>query len=195
VTTVQITGTATPATATPSHRAGRIVRGTLLGAALAVAFVGANPGSASAQESGDSTQGNVAVEGGITLTGLTPSFTLTGTPGETVTGTGVVEFNVETNNVAGYAVTVQSAAPTMLPADQVANTDFIAIGDLTVRETGAGSFTPMTAAGAGSPVLVHTQAVRSANGGDNLSNDYEINVPTVNVDTYSATLDYIATTL
>lgn len=195
MTTVQITGTTTPATATPSHRTGRILRGTLLGAALAVAFVGANPGSASAQDSGDSTVGNVAVEGGITLTGLTPSFTLTGTPGETVTGDGAVEFNVETNNVAGYAVTVQSAAATMLPANTVTNTDSIAIGDLTVRESGAGAFTPMTASGAGAPVVVHTQATRSANGGDDLSNDYQINVPTVNVDTYSATLDYVATTL
>jgi hypothetical protein len=182
------------ASSTPQKRSGRLVRGSLLGAALSAALVGALPSSASAQESGDSTVANVAVDTGITLTGLTESFTLTGTPGETVTEASAVVFNVETNNPAGYSVTVQSATPTMAPAG-VGNTDSIAIADLTVRESGSGAFQPMTSDGAGAPVMVHTQDERSANGGDDLSNDYEMNIPTVEQDTYSATLDYVAATL
>jgi hypothetical protein len=80
----------------------------------------------------------------------------------------------------------------MLPADTVANTDAIPIADLTVRETGDTVFLPMSST---DPVSVHTQTGRSANGGDELSNDYEIRVPVVNVDTYTATLDYVASTL
>jgi hypothetical protein len=172
-----------------------VVRGTLLGAALAVAFIGATPGLASAlpgDHADGTTVANVGVEAGITLTGLTPSFLLTGTPGQTVTADGAVTFNVETNNVAGYGVTVQSATPTMVPADAVTNTDVIQISDLTVRETATSTFTPVSDVAV---VTVHSQAERSANGGDDLSNDYEMNIPVVNADTYAATLDYVATTL
>jgi hypothetical protein len=45
------------------------------------------------------------------------------------------------------------------------------------------------------PARGHSQSTRSANGGDDLSNDYQLRVPVVNEDTYSATLDYVATTL
>lgn len=192
MTSIQLTSGPAPA-AMPLHRAGHfLIRGTLLGAALAAGLIGFLPGSASAQESGDETEANVAVLGGITMTGLTESFTLTGTPGQTVTEDGVVTFNVETNNVGGYGVTVQSQDATMLPANTVTNTDSIEIADLTVRETGDTAFLPLSST---APVSVHTQTVRSADGGDELSNDYEIRVPVVNVDTYSATLDYVASTL
>jgi hypothetical protein len=138
---------------------------------------------------GGSTVANVGVASGITMTGLTPSFTLTGTPGQTVLGAAAVTFNVETNNVTGYSVTVHSTTATMAPADVVGNIDTIPIAALTVRETGTSAFTPLSTG----TVLVHSQAVRSANGGDALSNDFQIRIPVVNADTYSATLDYLAT--
>jgi hypothetical protein len=155
---------------------------------LAVSGITAMAGPASAAAGGGTTA-NVGVTSGITMTGLTPSFTLTGAPGATITGLGAVTFNVETNNPSGYAVTVVSATATMLPA-LPATTDNIPIGALTVRTSGSGTYVPMSA---GTAVQVHTQPGRSLDGGDSLSNDYQIRIPVVAVDTYSATLNYVAT--
>jgi hypothetical protein len=179
--------TRSPRRARPTIRA---VGGGLAGLALAATLFGAMGAPAGAISDAGTTTANVGVESGITLTGLTASFTLSGTPGATVTGDGVVEFNVETNNVAGYAVTVQSQSEAMVPT-LPGNTDTIPIAALTVRE-GSDDYQDVSEA---DPVTVHTQDGRSLDGGDSLSNDYQIRVPVVNADTYSATLDYVATTL
>ena len=170
-----------------------LARGGVLGVAMAAALVGAvaAPASATPDSSGGSTTAHVGVDAGITMTGLTSSFTLTGTPGATITNSGAVHFNVETNNVAGYAVTVQSEDHVMAPVTS-GNLDTIPIGDLKVSE---GGFNSYQALDDGSAVTVHTQSERSLNGGDNLTDDYKIRVPVVNADTYSATLDYVATSL
>lgn len=163
-------------------------------AGVSAALVGAMTGIASAapgDSSSDTTTANVQVTSAIALTGLTPSFTLVGLPGATVTGLREVNMNVATNNLAGYAVTVQSEAATMAP-NSVTNPDSIPIGALKVRESGGGAYTSLSSAGA---VTVHSQTTRSAQGGDSLSNDYQVAIPFVNEDTYSATLDYVATTL
>ncbi|GLZ42382.1 hypothetical protein Acsp05_60060 [Actinokineospora sp. NBRC 105648] len=169
------------------------MRGTVVGAAVA-AFAGMTMGSAVAAP-GDtdtgSTDANVEVTTSIALTGLTPSFTLSGIPGATVTGLGAVALNVETNNLAGYSVTVQSQTATMV-AGAPGNTDSIPIGALSVRETGT---TPYTALSSATTATVHSQSTRSAEGGDALSDDYQVDIPFVNEDTYTATLDYVATTL
>ena len=137
------------------------------------------------------TTANVEVSSAITLTNLTPTFTLTGIPGQTVDNVlAPVTFNVLTNNTAGYAVTVQSETATMVPA--IANGDSIAIAALGVRETGTTPYSPMSST---VPVTVHSQDTRSGLTGDALSNDYQITIPNVNSDTYTATLDYVATTL
>lgn len=171
-------------------RSGRALRAGLLGLALGVGSIAGIAGPAGAAPDG-STIANVGVSTGITMTGLTQSFTLSGAPGETVEAVGAVIFNVETNNVAGYSVTVRSTTATMSPPAGT-NPDTIPIADLTVRQTGTSSYTPMSS---GTAVLVHTQPARSANGGDNLSNDYQIRIPVVNLATYSATLNYIAAAL
>ena len=163
-------------------------------AALAVALGVAMGGTASAepgQTDDGTTDAQVEVLSSISLTGLTEDFTLTGLPGATVTELSVVTFTVETNNIGGYAVTVQSQTPTLV-AGIVTNLDSIPIGALSVRETGT---TPFTALRSTAVAVVHNQTVRSDEGGDDLSNDYEVVVPFVNQDVYSATLDYIATTL
>ncbi|WP_338181486.1 hypothetical protein [Jatrophihabitans sp.] len=173
-------------------------------AAGCVALMGGTA-SAAPESSGGSTTANVGVETAISLSGLTPAFTLTGIPGATVTTgdvpgdqTGPVTFVVTTNNFAGYAVTVGSEDATLTPptpgtgAGQ--NPDTIPIGNLKVRETGATAFTPVSNL-APDTVTVHSQTVRSAEAGDDLSTDYQVAIPFVNQDTYSATLDYIATTL
>jgi hypothetical protein len=172
----------------------RLVQRGIVAATVAAAFTGVMGGSASAAPGGQSaasTTANVVVASGITLlTGLTPSFTLSGPPGTVVTGTDAVKFNVETNNVAGYAVTVQSANPDLLPPSPT-NPDVIPIADLTVKEDSA-TYTPLSST---TTVTVHSQANRSVSGGDALTNDFQIRIPLVNADTYHATLNYIATTL
>ncbi len=45
------------------------------------------------------------------------------------------------------------------------------------------------------PVEVHTQTGPSAEAGDDLSNDYQMTIPFVRSDTYTGTLNYVATTL
>lgn len=190
--TTQITSSSLPVDrpAPPRSRRNKALAATV-GVAMATAFLGAMVGTASASSSNGSTIATVSVSPGITLTGLTSSFMLTGSPGSTVSGAGVVTYNVETNNVAGYAVTVQSTSATLEPATN-GNLDSIPIAALTVRQSGAGGYLPLSNSSA---VTVHTQSARSANGGDSLSNDYQIRIPVVNADTYTATLNYVASTL
>ena len=57
-----------------------------------------------------------------------------------------------------------------------------------VRESGTTPFRPLSS---NAPLVVHQQNVRSAPGGDAVSNDYQVRIPYVPSDTYSATLDYI----
>jgi hypothetical protein len=181
-----------PTITTRSRRV--VVRGIVGGAATLAFATGmlvpalAAPGDTDAH----STVANVHVTSAIAMTGTTANFTLTGLPGATVAQDGIVTFTVTTNDLAGYAVTVESATGTLLPADPVANTDTIPIGALSVRETGTTPYTPLDNA---SVVTVHTQAVRSAQIGDALSNDYRVIIPFVNEDTYTATLNYVATAL
>ncbi len=178
-----------------AHRSHRSVvkYGAAVGiASLAMLALGTVPASADTGQTSDgSTTANVEVGSAIKLTGLTSSFTLTGLPGETTTdGGGAVTYNVETNNQAGYAVTVKSDSSTMDPAN--GGGDTIPIADLTIRESGTTPYTPLSSTGT---VTVHSQDTRSAEEGDSLSNDFQMDVPFVNADTYSATLNYVATTL
>ncbi len=178
------------------QRTGRLVVRGAVGAAVLVLGVGGLAGTASAAEDDGTVDGNVVVGSSIVLSGLTPSFTLTGIPGATVEGLGVVDYNVETNNLAGYAVTVQSQTDTML-ATAAGNLDSIPIGALSARDGGVGTFTYVPVADSTSLVgtTVHTQATRSAENGDALSTDFQVDIPFVNSDTYTATLDYVAATL
>ncbi|RCG27302.1 DUF11 domain-containing protein [Sphaerisporangium album] len=124
----------------------------------------------------------------IVLSDLTSAFTLTGPPETTVRGDGAVTMTVVTNSPTGYTVTVRPASPTLTSAGTGAS---IPIGDLKVRESGTGVFTPLSP---DTPVLVHSQPVASAHNGDPLSNDYEVDIPFVPSGAYSATLDYVAGT-
>lgn len=161
-----------------------------IGGLAASAALLAGGAAANAATDTGSTEGNVEVSTAIALTGLTTEFTLTGLPGAEVTQAEAVAFTVETNNLAGYNVTVQSATSTLV-AETAGNADSIPIGALSVSEAGT-TFTGISAA---TPFVVHSQTTRSEEGGDDLTNDYRIDIPFVNTDTYSATLNYIATTL
>jgi len=183
--------TPVPLSASTPFPGGRLVPRVLVGAVAIVAFAGASAGSASAVEDTGTTDANVIVGSAITLTDLTPSFDLSGIPGATVTGLAAVTYTVETNNAAGYSVTVQSQTPTMV-ATAPGNLDSIPIAALTAREGGPGAYTALSNAAA---LPVHTQATRSAEGGDNLTTDFQVAIPFVNSDTYTATLDYVAATL
>ncbi len=173
-------------------RGGRTLARGLVTTAVAAALVTGMGGVASAVTSPGSTTGNVAVTSAIALTVGTTAFTLTGTPNSTQTDAAAVSYSVTTNNLAGYAVTVQAAAPT-LAATATGNADFIPIAALTVKGDAAGAvYTPMSNTTA---TTVHTQTTRSLSTGDPHSDGYQIVIPFVNQDTYHVTLNYVATTL
>jgi len=184
---------AAPRTKTSNKRTSRLFKAGAM-VAVSAGMLGTIGGVASATPSTTSsgtTTANAVVESGITLTGLTSSFTLTGTPGQTVTSAGAVAYNVETNSTTGYGVTVEANTPNMTPAIP-GNTDVIPVSVLTVKETSAGSYQALSST---LPDGVHQQDLRSANGGDNLSTDFRMRMPVVNADTYSADLTYTATSL
>jgi len=173
-------------------RGGRTLARGLVTTAVAAALVTGMGGVASAVTSPGSTTGNVAVTSAIALTVNTASFTLTGVPGSAPVNAAAVTYSVTTNNLAGYAVTVQAAAPT-LAATATGNADFIPIAALTVKGDAAGAvYTPMSNTTA---TTVHTQTTRSLSTGDPHSDGYQIVIPFVNQDTYHVTLNYVATTL
>lgn len=161
------------------------------GSALVLGGLGlASMGAGSAFAAPGTTTANAAVASSITLSGLTAAFTLSGAPGSTPSTNSAVTMNVTTNNRTGYNVTVQSAAATMA-ATAVGNTDSIPIANLKVRETGQPTFTSLSSSTANT---VHSQATKSAAAGDTVNNDYQIAIPFVNSDTYTATLNYTAST-
>jgi hypothetical protein len=160
--------------------------------ALAVAAstgIAATPASAD-NASGD-TQANVVVTGAITLTGLTQAFTLSGTPGQVATNLDAVTMHVTTNNFAGYAVTVEPLAAT-LDGVTAGNGDTIPTDALNVERSGVGPYIPLSF---GTPVEVARKTSASAPTGDAIDNDYKITIPFVQPDTYTGTLEYVATTL
>ena len=132
-------------------------------------------------------QANAEVDSAITLTANDVAFTLTELPGELATSSS--GLTAETNNTAGYNVTVQADAATLNPSDPVANTDTIPVSALQVENSAAA----FVAASDTTPVTVHTQAVRSAEGGDAITADYQMTMPFVNADTYSGGLTFTAT--
>lgn len=176
--------------AAPSGR--RLVRRAVAAAAGAAALTAGIAGAASAANNG-STTANVVVESAITLTGLTPSFTLTGIPGQvvtTVSQTQTVRYNVATNNTAGYSVTVTPAA-NALTASTSGNSDTIPVTDLYVtRDGGYTAFIDSS-----TPIVVHTSTGPTTSAGDDLNSDLGLQIPYVKNDTYSATLNYLASTL
>ena len=158
-------------------------------AGFALGSIAVMAADAQASTSSGSTIANVTVGSTIVLSNLTPSFTLTGNPGDTPSAH--VTMTVTTNNFAGYTVTVQAASATLAPTIGGSNAS-IPIADLDVRETTVGTYGPMSSL---TPVQVHSQSVASASGGDTVSNDYQMTIPFVRADTYTVTLNYIATTL
>jgi hypothetical protein len=169
--------------------------GTLaVGVALAAGSVALLPaGRALAATSPGTSIATVAVGTAIALSALTPTFPLAGAPGDTPVALAAVTMDVYTNNASGYTVTVQAAGPNLVGTGT--NTDVIPVLDLSVEETGGGGpYLPLSSTTA---TTVYTQATPSAAApGDALSNDYEFNtpIPDVTGDTYSVTLDYVATT-
>jgi hypothetical protein len=166
---------------------------TVAGAASTLGVLTYAAAPAQADTDADSTIVNVEVSSAITLTNLTPSFTLTGAPGATVTtGATPVTMTVTTNNFAGYNVTVVPRTENLTPAIP-GSTDLIPSNDLEVDgPSQGGTYAHLTF---GTPLVVATKATASAPGGDPIINNYRITIPFVRPDTYTGTLDYVATTL
>lgn len=159
--------------------------------AIGIAVIALVPATqALAASSPGTTQANVDVSSAIALTSLTPSFTLTGLPGDTVTDDGAVTMTVLTNNSTGYNVTVESESSTL----NGPGSNTIPIADLLVNDSFGGGTAGFTALSNTSPVTVFTQDSPSSNTGDTVTNDYRVTIPNVATGTYSATLDYVAST-
>ena len=126
----------------------------------------------------------------LTLSGLTPSFRLTGLPGDVVQLDGAVNLTVTTNSHRGYTVSVTPRRP-VLTAEPT-TTDTIPVERLAVRPSGddRAGFTPLDPGGS---VQVHSQDRPSAPGGDAVSNDYRVDIPFVDSADYGTELDYIVT--
>ncbi|WP_214109610.1 hypothetical protein [Acrocarpospora catenulata] len=161
----------------------------LAGAAvMGVLHAGVHPAAADT-DTGDTTA-NVEVTSSITLSDLTAAFTLTGSPGQTPTQP--VSMRVTTNNFAGYNVTVAPATANLAGAI-VGNTDVIPSSDLEVQGPAqAATFAALTF---GTPLVVATKESPSAEAGDVINNTYRMAIPFVRPDTYTTTLNYIASTL
>jgi hypothetical protein len=162
-------------------------------AAGALAATGYLAAPALADTDTGSTTANVDVSSAITLTNLTPAFTLSGSPGQTpTTGATPVTMTVTTNNFAGYNVTVVPAAANLAGAI-VGNTDVIPSNDLEVDgPVQAGTYVHLAF---GTPTIVATKATASAPAGDTINNNYRITIPFVRPDIYTGVLNYVATTL
>jgi hypothetical protein len=161
----------------------------VLSGCVAAAVVGAvvcgATGTAAAATATGATTANVAVGSEITLTGLTPTFTISGLAGDTATADVPVTYTVTTNNLAGYTVTVQSTTETLDPP--AGDPDTIPIASLLVNGLAV-------AGPAETATTVQTKGTRSAPGGDAYSDTYSMVIPDVNSATYSATLNYVAAT-
>ncbi|SER30994.1 DUF7927 domain-containing protein [Microlunatus flavus] len=125
----------------------------------------------------------------LTLSGVTPSFRLTGLPGDTVQQDEAVNLTVTTNSVGGYSVSVQAAADRLTAPG---TRDTIPVQRLGVRPSGDGA-APFTPVDPDQAVQVHTQDRPSAPGGDAVSNDYRVDIPFVDAAEYGTTLEYVAT--
>ncbi|MGW4424463.1 hypothetical protein [Streptosporangium sp. NPDC004631] len=171
------------------------VRPLLVGLLVAGATVGGLSGRtapARADTDTGSTTANVQVGLSITLSELSPSFTLTGNPGAAVTTGTPVTMRVTTNNFAGYNVTVQPAAATLVGAI-VGNTDSIPMTLLEVNGPAqAGTFAALTP---DTPLEVARKTSASDPDGDVINHNYRITVPFIRPDTYSGTINYVTTTL
>src|SRR4051794_7887456 len=172
-------------------RSGRALRKTLalVGTAGILAVATQLPAAAAPGDtSEDTTIANVAVSSSITLQGLTPAFTLAGLPDDTVEEASAVAYTVLTNNVGGYTVSVQADAPELTPAGD--STDTIPINALSVRAHGDSAYTELSNTNG---ITLHTKDTRSAPVGDKYTDDYSVDIPFVADDTYSVTLNYVAT--
>ncbi|MEU7741083.1 hypothetical protein [Nonomuraea sp. NPDC049158] len=164
----------------------------LAGTVTAVGILASTAAPALADTDTGSTEAHVDVSSSIVLTDLTPSFTLSGAPGETVTtGATPVTMTVTTNNFAGYTVTVVPRTANLTPAI-VGNTDVIPATTLEVQGPAqGGAYVHLTQG----PLVVATKDTASSTDGDSITNNYRITIPFVRPDIYSGALDYVATTL
>ncbi len=124
----------------------------------------------------------------ISLSNLTPSFTLSGLPSTTVTQEEAVSMTVTTNSVSGYTVSLRATGNAL--TGTAGNADTIPISRLLVRNSSTDAYQPVPTA---EPLTIYRKNSASGGGGDAVSNDYQVEIPDVASDTYSTTIEYIAT--
>jgi uncharacterized repeat protein (TIGR01451 family) len=128
------------------------------------------------------------VNSGITISGLTSGFTLTGPANSTVTAQGSVTMTITTANPAGYFVSVRAVGNPAAATPQ--NLDSLPLSSLSVRGSGT-VFTPLSTQSA---LTVYSQNTATGPSGNAVSNDYRVQIPFIAADTYSTQLQYIVGT-
>lgn len=171
-----------------SPGSGRWSRGAMV-ATIAAALLVVPVGAAAADPDG-TTDATVSVSEGIALFDLPAGFTLSGQPGDVATETVPFTYTVITNSSVGYHVTVQAESAVMVGTN--GNVDTIDITRLGARDNTPTPATDYSAVSSQSAVTVHTQDTRSAIDGDSLATGYVMEIPAVNADSYTVTLDYVA---
>lgn len=178
-------GTASPAN--PTRRTGRLILRGSLALAMGAATLGMMGGPASAADSpvGGITV-SVAVLDGLTLSMVDTGIWLVGAPGADARDG--LDYKVETNNPTGFTVAVHATSPTLVGSENSLNT--IPMSVLKVRDED-GAYVDVSQ----EAVTVYRQSVESADGGEELITDFQMLIPVVMPDTYTGTLDYIASGL
>ena len=107
---------------------------------------------------------SATVNSTISVSGITGSIALAGNPGTTATNANAEQYNVQTNNAAGYSVTVTPQANTLQgPGNPISNTNLaVNTGHFTVPAT---------------PLTVHSKSSPSAMNGDNLTDSWSLDIP------------------
>ena len=122
----------------------------------------------------------------IQLNDLTESFTLEGPADAVVVNNGAISMTVDSNNPGGYQVTVQGESGELVSRTAV-DGPTIAISELFFRGNGTAEFTPLST----DPQVVFARNAASAPDGDAVSSDFRMQMPFVDPDTYSVTLEYL----
>lgn len=122
---------------------------------------------------------NSEVKNVIELTADDEAFTLSEAPGATASASS--SLTAKSNNEAGYNITVEADAAAL--SGTGTNADTIPVSAL---EVGGAAVSDSEA------VQVHTQGEKSAEAGDTVTADYEMEMPFVNADTYSVGLTFTA---
>lgn len=148
--------------------------------------------SASASTSG-TTVANVTVNNTLSLSAVSASFALSGDPGTTQGGNGIVSYTLTTNDASGAHVDMSSTPNFASTGTHGTNPDTFPTSTLQYRQENNGAIMPTNGASFASVPVNGTIANMAAAGSNVGAIDFQIVIPsTVRPDTYATTLTLTA---